>query len=114
MNKKYTVHFECSNFHCKYSSDGCGTAINCENVQELVDTKPKCHLCGSDLVYSKLFNRGLSKVVTEFDMNKISDDVLKKKADDQNVTLDEFGKEVKKHESILKKITKAIKSFVFA
>lgn len=54
------------------------------------------------------------RVVTSFDIPKISEDVLKKKAENDQVSLDEFGKEVKKHESILNKIKKTIKSFVFA
>lgn len=54
------------------------------------------------------------KVVTHFDIEKISDDVLKKKAENVDISLNDFGKEVKKHESIFKKIKKTIKSLVFA
>jgi hypothetical protein len=44
------------------------------------------------------------KAVIEFDIEKISDDVIKKKAHDDNVSLNQFKKEIKKHSRIRKLI----------
>ncbi len=42
----------------------------------------------------------MKKAIIEFDLNKISDDVLNKKAKDDSVSLPEFQKEIKKHNKI--------------
>ena len=55
-----------------------------------------------------------AKVITPIKVEQISDDVLKQKAEDEKIPLAQFGQEVKKHENILKRIKKIIKSLVFA
>lgn len=45
------------------------------------------------------------KTLFDIDIKKISDEVLQKKANDENVSLKDFSREVEKHEDLLKKIT---------
>lgn len=42
------------------------------------------------------------KTAIKLDLDQISDDVIKKKAHDDNVSLDQFKKEIKKHSKIRK------------